>query len=127
MKKNILFFLLVIALIVEAALALLCFFTPAKALEIFGISHTADTVFLVHIIAWFCLLVTIFIGYIIFLFKNNDTAYNLLLNVLCFWWIALGLTIFLKFDKIDNLLLDSLKAVLLLGANFAYSKQQAKL
>jgi hypothetical protein len=39
-----------------------------------------------------------------------------------FWWIALGIGVYAVFDKLDNLLLDSLKGMVILGLNYFYNK-----
>jgi hypothetical protein len=123
MKKNILLGILLISFIIEAVLAVLCFFYPTKALELFGLVYTEQANFLGYIIAWFCLLVTILIGYCIVQLKNNSNGFGTLLYILCFWWIAIGVGVFIKFGTTDNLLLDSGKGLLLLLATVFYHKK----
>ncbi len=60
--KKILLAILYIAFVIEAALSFLCFFMPAKALELFGMQYNKEFAFLGYIIAWFLLLVTVLIG-----------------------------------------------------------------
>jgi DMSO/TMAO reductase YedYZ heme-binding membrane subunit len=120
--KKILFGTLVLAFIIEAALTFLCFFMPAKAMELFGMQYNEQFAFLGYIIAWFLLLVTILIGYAIYLFQVNKVGSRAIINILGFWWLGLGIGVYAVFDKLDNLLLDSLKGMVILGLNYFYNK-----
>jgi hypothetical protein len=122
--KKILLAILAIAFIVEAALTFLCFFMPTKALELFGMQYNESFAFLGYIIAWFLLLVTVFIGYTIFLLQSNNKGSKVLIYLLGFWWIFLGIGVYIKFGKIDNLLLDSSKGFLLVGLNYFFTKSE---
>jgi DMSO/TMAO reductase YedYZ heme-binding membrane subunit len=123
--KKILFVTLVLAFLIEAILAFLCFFMPAKAMELFGMQYNEQFAFLGYTIAWFLLLVTILIGYAIYLFQSNKVGSKALINILGFWWLGLGIGVYAIFDKLDNLLLDSLKGIVILGLNYFYNKDGA--
>ena len=123
--KKILLITLALAFIIEAALSFLCFFMPAKALELFGMEYNEKYAFLGFIIAWFLLLVTILIGYAIYLLQTNKVGSKAIINILGFWWIALGIGVYAVFDKLDNLLLDSLKGMVILALNYFYNKDGA--
>jgi DMSO/TMAO reductase YedYZ heme-binding membrane subunit len=116
---------LILALVIEAALSFLCFFMPAKAMELFGMQYNDQFAFLGYIIAWFLLLVTVFIGFAIYLLQANKVGSKAIINILGFWWIALGIGVYAIFDKLDNLLLDSLKGMAILGLNYFYNKDGA--
>jgi hypothetical protein len=115
MKKYIIF-ILVIAFCIELALTFLAFFMPNIAAELFQMKYSNENAFLVFIIAWFLLLVTAFIGYIIYLLRCNKEAKGLI-YILGSWWIGLGIGVYLAFGKVDNLLLDSSKGLLLVLLN----------
>ena len=124
MKKNLLYITLIIALIIEAALTILCFFKPATAMGLFGMDYNNETSFLGYIIAWFCLLVSILIVYALIGLKNNNNGYTILIYILGCWWIALGLGVYVSFKKTDNLLLDTVKGIILVALNYLYAKEK---
>jgi hypothetical protein len=123
--KKIFLITLILALIIEAVLCFLCFFMPSKAMELFGMKYNVQVAFLGYIIAWFLLLVSILIGYAIYLLQVNKVGSKAIINILGFWWIALGIGVYAIFDKLDNLLLDSLKGLVILGLNYFYNKDGA--
>ena len=124
MKKNLLYVTLTLAFIIEAALTILCFLKPATAMGLFGMVYNSETSFLAYIIAWFCLLVSILIVWAIIGLKNNNNGYETLIYVLGFWWIALGIGIYVSFKKTDNLLLDSAKGIILVVLNYLCAKEK---
>jgi hypothetical protein len=124
MKKNLLYITLIIAFVIEAALTILCFFKPITAMGLFGMVYSSETSFLVYIIAWFCLLVSILIIYALIGLKNNNNGYKILIYILGYWWIGLGIGVFVSFKKTDNLLLDSLKGFILVVLNYLYAKEK---
>jgi DMSO/TMAO reductase YedYZ heme-binding membrane subunit len=124
--KKILLVTLILAFIIEAVLSFLCFFMPAKAMELFGMKYNEQFAFLGYIIAWFLLLVTMLIGYAIYLLLVNKVGSKAIINILGFWWVALGIGVYAVFDKLDNLLLDSLKGMVILALNYFYNKDGAE-
>ena len=124
MKKKLLLITLILALVIEVALTVLCFFKPAAAIKLFGMQYNDQTAFLGYIIAWFCLLVSVLIVYAIILLKNNDAAYKSVVYILGFWWIGLGIGVYITFKKPDNLLLDSLKGLILVTLNYLQTKEK---
>ncbi len=116
MKKYIIL-TLIIAFVIELALSFLAFFMPSTAAELFQLTYTSENAFLFFIIAWFLLLVTAFIGYIIYLLRNNKNAKGLI-YILGFWWVALGIGVYFAFGKYDNLMLDTSKGLLLVLLNY---------
>jgi hypothetical protein len=121
--KKVLLIILIISFVVELALAFLGFFMPATAAELFKVAYNEQTAFLAYIIAWFLLLATVLIGYIIYLLANNKEGSKALIYILGFWWIGLGIGVYAAFGKIDNLLLDSLKGLLIVALNYFSTKK----
>jgi archaellum biogenesis protein FlaJ (TadC family) len=112
MIKKLLLAILGFAFIVETGLTLGAFFLPAKTFELFKVSYNNDTSFLGYIIAWFLLLVTFFIFIAIRQVQKNEN-YTTICYTLAFWWIGLGIGIYIAFGRPDNLALDSTKGLLL--------------
>ncbi len=121
--KQLLLTLLTLALLIELVLTILCFVVPHTALELFGMPYNEATHFLGYIIAWFCLLVTVYIAYIMYLLYRNHNHYTIPLYILSIWWLGLGIGIYIVFGKADNLLLDTAKGALLILVQLAYAKQ----
>lgn len=124
MKKKLLYIILIAALAIEATLTILCFFKPVLAVGLFGLTYTTETAFLGYIIAWFCLLVSALIVYAIIGLKNDSSYFEVLVYILGCWWIGLGIGVYVAFKKTDNLLLDSIKGLLLITLNYLYAKEK---
>jgi hypothetical protein len=122
MKKYIIV-TLAVAFVIELALTFLAFFMPATAAALFKMQYSGENSFLVYIIAWFLLLVTILIAYTIYLLQHNKDA-KWLIYILGYWWIALGLGVYFTFNKYDNLMLDSSKGILLVTLNYFNSSKR---
>jgi hypothetical protein len=116
MKKYIVITLF-IAFVIELALSFLAFFMPSIAAELFQMKYSSENAFLVFIIAWFLLLVTAIIGYVIYLLRKNKDTKGLI-YILSFWWIGLGVGVYLAFGKYDNLMLDTTKGLVLVLLNY---------
>jgi hypothetical protein len=123
--KKILIALLCLAAIIETGLTILAFFAQEKAMELFGLPYIEEVSFLGFIIAWFLLFATVYIGYCALLVANNNSAAKNLIYIISIWWIGLGIGVFIKYGKIDNLLLDSAKGLLIAVCNTIYHKKQA--
>jgi hypothetical protein len=117
--------LLVFALIVEAVLTIGGFFLPVQTFKQFGVSYNTETAFLGHIIAWFLLFITIIIGIALWqvIYQKN---YQLLCYLLGIWWVGLGISIYVMFNRPDNLLLDSVKGLLLVMVTRFASKHSVQ-
>ncbi len=121
--KKLLIVVLGISLIIELALAVMCFFMPVTAFEFLALKYDETYILLGHIIAWFLLLVSSLLLYTIYcLIKNKDCSF--LLYLLGIWWIFLGIGIYLKFGRPDNLFLDSLKGLVIIVLNYQISKDE---
>ncbi len=112
MARKSLILLLIISLILEFALCIGGFFFPEPTFKQFGVILNNETAFLGYVISWFLMFVSIIIGVALWQVINN-AAYKTLCFVLSFWWIGIGVGIFLIFKKPDNLILDSAKGLLL--------------
>jgi hypothetical protein len=112
MIKKLLTAILILAFVIEAGLCFGAFFLPEKTFELFKVTYNDDTAFMGYIIAWFLLLVTILIAIALWQVKNK-AAYSTLCYVLSFWWIGLGIGVYIEFGRPDNLGLDSIKGVAL--------------
>jgi hypothetical protein len=121
MIKKLLKALLILAFVIELILCLGGFFFPEKTFEQFGVAYNADTKFLGYIISWFILLITVLIFILIKQVWQNK-SYSLLAYILGFWWVGLGIGIYIAFKKVDNLFLDSIKGALLVFLTWKESK-----
>ncbi len=113
MARKILIGILIIAFMLETFLCAGAFFFPEILLKKFGVPYNPDTAFLGFLTAWFLLFVSAICGAaVILLFKNKPCSW--LCYLLGFWWVAIGIGIFIAFKKSENLLLDSFKGLLII-------------
>ena len=122
MKKNILLFILLISFLLEFYLCISAFFNPESVMKLFRLPYNSNTALLAYFSAWFLLLISSICVYLMWLVQTNRAGYYGLINLLSLWWIGLGVAIFIMFKRTDNLLMDSLKGLLLLGANYLNGK-----
>ena len=122
MKKNILLFILFISFLLEIYLCITAFFNPVSVMKLFKLSYNSNTALLAYFSAWFLLLISSICVYLMWLVQTNRAGYYGMINLLSLWWIGLGISIFIMFKRTDNLLMDSLKGLLLLGANYLNGK-----
>lgn len=120
MKKNLLLFVLFISFLLEVFLTGIAFFNPAATLKLFKLTYNGDTAMLAYFSAWFLLLITTIIVYLMWLVKTNRPGARGMISLLSLWWIGLGIAIYLMFDRPDNLLTDSLKGCILLLLNYLH-------
>ncbi|MEP6712401.1 MAG: hypothetical protein ABJA37_08300 [Ferruginibacter sp.] len=127
MMRKLLIAVLVIALLIELALTGGAFFATEVTMAKFGVTLNAETAFLSYIIAWFLLFTSAICLFATWqVWKNKN--YHTLCYLLGFWWIGIGIGIYVAFKKPDNLFLDSLKGLLIvLFAKFSRpNKSQQK-
>ena len=120
MKKNLLLFVLFLSFLLEAFLTVIAFFNPAATLKLFKLTYNADTAMLAYFSAWFLLLITTIIVYLMWLVKTNRPGARGMINLLSLWWVGLGVAIYFMFNRPDNLLTDSLKGAILLLLNYLH-------
>ena len=118
MARKLLFALLVISLVIEFGLALGLFFAPDITAKQFKVILTPDTGFLAYIIAWLCVFVSMIIVLAISELKKGNSNYAALCYVMGFFWIGIGIGIYVSYGRPDNLFLDSVKGVLLVGLTY---------
>lgn len=112
MIRTFLLALLALSFVVELALAGGAFFSRSFTLQQFGVTLTPDTAFLGYIVAWLLLFVSLTCGLALYQLWQRNPDYAVLCYLLGFWWIGIGIGIYVAFGKTDNLILDSLKGLL---------------
>jgi hypothetical protein len=115
MIRTLLLSLLAVSFSFELALTGGAFFAPAFTLAQFGVTLSPDTAFLGYIVAWFLLFVSLVCALAGYQLWQRNPNYRVLCYLLGFWWIGIGVGIYVAFAKPDNLFLDSLKGLLLVG------------
>lgn len=113
MPRTLLLIVLALALLVELVLTAGAFFVRAITLQQFGVAFSPDTSFLGYIVAWLLLFVSLVCALVIRQVWQRRAGFATLCYLLGFWWIGIGLGIYLAFGKPDNLFLDSLKGLLI--------------
>ena len=114
MSRSLLLILLFVALLLELALAGGAFFYPEFTLAQFGVRYGPETAFLGYIVAWLLLFVSLVIVVAFWQVAQLQPQYAVLCYLLGIWWIGIGIGIYVAFGKPENLLLDSVKGLLLL-------------
>lgn len=113
MTRNLLLALLALSLLIELALTGGAFFARAFTLQQFGVTLSPDTAFLGYIVAWLLLFVSLVCGLALYQLYQRNPDYATLCYLLGLWWIGIGIGIYVAFGKPDNLILDSLKGLLI--------------
>ena len=115
MARSLLLVVLFLAVVVEAALAGGAFFAPALTLTQFGVKYGPETTFLTYIIGWLLLFVSLVAAIAFGQVWQRRPSYATWCYLLGLWWIGIGIGIYVVFRKPDNLLLDSVKGLLIVG------------
>ena len=118
MWRKLLITILTLSVVFEILFAAAGFVVPELLLEHMALAVTPDTLFLAFGLAW-CLVIiaaTCFLALKWIVAKNLHG--NTLTYFLGFWWIAVGLAIYFKSGRIDNLFGDTLKGLLIVIFNF---------
>ena len=110
MARVSLLLLLGLAALVELVLAGAALAAPAWLMQQFGVRYTPDTAFVGYVLGWLLLFVALVALVQVW---QRRLHFATLCYLLDFWWIGIGIGIYLAFGKADNLLLDSLKGLLL--------------
>ncbi len=114
MARTLLLVVLSLALLIELGLTGGAFFARELTLHQFGVNLTADTGFLGYVVAWLLLFVSLVCGLALWQVWQRTPGYATLCYLLGFWWIGIGIGIYIAFGKPDNLLLDSLKGLFII-------------
>lgn len=113
MARVSLLLLLGLAALVELVLAGAALAAPAWLMQQFGVRYTPDTAFVGYVLGWLLLFVALVAVVALVQVWQRRLHFATLCYLLGFWWIGIGIGIYLAFGKADNLLLDSLKGLLL--------------
>lgn len=114
MARSLLLVVLFVALLLELALAGGAFFVPAFTLTQFGVKYGPETAFLAYIVAWLLLFVALVAAIALGQVWQRRPSYATWCYLLGLWWIGIGIGIYHVFGKPDNLMLDSLKGLLII-------------
>ena len=113
MARTLLLVVLFIALLLELALTGGAFFAPVFTMAQFGVKYGPETTFLAYIVAWFLLFVSLVAAVALAQVWQRRPGFATWCYLLGVWWIGIGVGIFYAFGKPDNLLLDSVKGILI--------------
>lgn len=113
MARTLLLVVLLIALLVELALTGGAFFAPVFTLRQFGVKYGPETAFLTYILAWVLGFVSLAAAVALEQVWQRRRSYAAWCYLLGWWWIGIGIGIYYAFGKPDNLLLDSVKGLLI--------------
>ena len=114
MARKLLLTVLIIALLIELALTGGAFFAPAFTLKQFGVTYGPNTTFLAYIVAWLLLFVSLVAAVAVVQVWKRRPGFATWCYLLGVWWIGIGAGIYFAFGKPDNLLLDSVKGLLII-------------
>ncbi|MET4074891.1 hypothetical protein [Hymenobacter sp. UYCo722] len=113
MPRTLLLLVLLVALLLELALTGGAFFAPAFTLKQFGVPYVPDTKFLAYIVGWLLLFVSLVAAVALVQVQRRRPGFATWCYLLGLWWIGIGIGIYFAFGKPDNLLLDSVKGLLI--------------
>jgi len=113
MPRTLLLIVLGIATVLELGLTGGAFFAPAFTMAHFKVQYGSETAFLAYITGWFLLLVTGLAALAFGRVWQRRRGYAGVCYLLGLWWIGIGVGIYAAFGRPDNLLLDSLKGLLI--------------
>lgn len=114
MPRTLLLLVLTIALLLELALTGGAFFAPAFTLKQFDVVYGPATAFLAYLVGWFLLFVSLVAAVALVQVQRRRPGFATWCYLLGLWWIGIGIGIYFAFGKPDNLLLDSLKGLLII-------------
>jgi len=112
MARTLLLWVLSLALLAELALTGGAFFAPAFTMQQFGLSYAPNMAFLTFLAGWLLLFLSAIIAVAFAQLWQRRARYATLCYVLGVWWIAIGLGLFLRFQRPEFLVLDSLIGLL---------------
>jgi hypothetical protein len=113
MPRTLLLLVLIIALLLELALTGGAFFAPAFTLKQFGVAYSPDTTFLTYILGWLLLFVSVVAAVALVQVQRKRPGFATWCYLLGVWWMGIGIGIYFAFGKPNNLLLDSVKGLLI--------------
>lgn len=124
MPRTLLLLVLLVAIVLELALTAGAFFAPAYTLAKFGAAYGPATAFLTYLVGWFLLFVSLMAMLAFGQVQRGRPGYAGLCYLLGLWWVGIGIGIYVAFGRPENLLLDSLKGLLLVGLTWRCQAQR---
>jgi hypothetical protein len=112
MPRTLLLIVLFIAL--ELALTGGVFLAPVFTLTQFGVKYGPETTFLAYIVGWLLLFVSLVAVVAFGQVWQRRPGYATWCYLLGLWWVGIGIGIYTTFGKPDNLLLDSVKGLVIM-------------
>lgn len=113
MPRTLLLIVLGIATVLELGLTGGAFFAPAFTMARFKVQYGPQTAFLAYCTGWFLLLVTGLAALAFGRVWQRRPGYAGVCYLLGLWWVGIGVGIYVAFGRPENLLLDSLKGLLI--------------
>ena len=113
MPRTLLLIVLSIALLLELGLTGGAFFAPAQTVALFGVKYGPDNAFLGYVIGWLLLFVSLVCAMALIQVQKRRPGFATWCYLLGVWWIGIGIGIYFAYGKPDNLLLDSVKGLLI--------------
>lgn len=107
MARSLLLWVLFLALLAELALTGGAFFAPAFTMRQFRLTYAPEMTFLTFLAGWLLLFVSLIIATAFGQLWQRRARYATLCYLLGGWWIAIGIGIYLRFQRPEFLLLDS--------------------
>lgn len=120
MPRTLLLVVLAIATVLELGLTGGMFFAPTFTLAQFKVKYGPETQFLGYLTGWFLLFVTLMAALAWVQVQRRRPGYAGLCYLLGLWWIGIGVGIYVVFGRPENLLLDSLKGLLIVVLTWRY-------
>jgi hypothetical protein len=118
MARTALLVLLFLALLIELVLTIGGFVAPDLLLGKFGVGANPDTRFMAFALAWLLLFVSLVDAVALWQVWRRQPHYATLCYLLGGWWIGIGLGLYLSYDRVDNLVLDTGKGLLIVLATW---------
>ena len=112
-----LLFTLSFSLLYEVAFAGVVLLAPEWALSFSKLPVNQETLFLSFGLGWCLVVIALMCGLALKQVIDNDKNGYLLTSILGYWWIVVGLALFLKYGRVEYLILDGLKGFILVFCN----------
>ena len=113
MPRKLLIAVLILSLVIELGIAGGIFFAKDLISKQFGVAMNADTAFLSFIVGWLCIFVSMILALSIYYLWRGSSQYAPLCYAMGFFWIAIGIAVYISFGKPDNLAIDTVKGLLI--------------
>ena len=115
---------LLVAIVLDLALTGGAFFAPVFTLGKFGVKYGPATALLGYLTGWFLLFVSAAAGLAFAWVWQRRPHFAALCYLLGLWWVGLGVGTYAAFGRPENLVLDSLKGLLLLFLAWRYRRRR---